>query len=86
MVPPEGLVGTNNYNVCVDYAYSYYMSSGQGARAERLCDRSPTRWGAPTPWDSRRAGVSGGRHQRAGARARQLPGVSRRRCMLCAVS
>ncbi|MEC7279164.1 MAG: hypothetical protein VXV98_03885, partial [Candidatus Thermoplasmatota archaeon] len=32
MVPPEGLVGTNNYNVCVDYAYSYYMSSGQGAR------------------------------------------------------
>ena len=32
MVPPEGFVGTNNYNVCLDYAYSYYMSSGQGAR------------------------------------------------------
>ena len=28
--PPEGYTG--NYNVCVDYAYSYYMSAGQGAR------------------------------------------------------
>lgn len=32
MAPPEGLVGTYNYNVCLDYAYSYYMNSGQGAR------------------------------------------------------
>lgn len=31
--PPEGYVGLwNNYNVCLDYAYSYYMSPGQGAR------------------------------------------------------
>tara|TARA_B110000444_G_scaffold261492_1_gene314159 strand:- start:19257 stop:32756 length:13500 start_codon:yes stop_codon:yes gene_type:complete len=28
--PPEGYQGS--YNVCVDYAYSYYMSAGQGAR------------------------------------------------------
>jgi len=28
--PPEGYHGS--YNVCIDYAYSYYMSSGQGAR------------------------------------------------------
>ncbi len=32
MAPPEGLVGNYNYNVCLDYAYSYYMNSGQGAR------------------------------------------------------
>ena len=32
MVPPEGFVGSYNYNVCLDYAYSYYMNSGQGAR------------------------------------------------------
>jgi FlaG/FlaF family flagellin (archaellin) len=29
--PPEGYVG-GSYNVCLDYAYSYYMSAGQGAR------------------------------------------------------
>jgi FlaG/FlaF family flagellin (archaellin) len=28
--PPEGYAGS--YNVCIDYAYSYYMSAGQGAR------------------------------------------------------
>ena len=28
--PPEGYAGS--YNVCLDYAYSYYMSAGQGAR------------------------------------------------------
>ena len=28
--PPEGYTGS--YNVCLDYAYSYYMSAGQGAR------------------------------------------------------
>ena len=28
--PPEGYSGS--YNVCLDYAYSYYMSAGQGAR------------------------------------------------------
>ena len=31
--PPEGYVGLfGSYNVCLDYAYSYYMSPGQGAR------------------------------------------------------
>ena len=31
--PPEGHNGLfGYYNVCVDYAYTYYMSSGQGAR------------------------------------------------------
>ncbi len=31
--PPEGYVGYGGYyNICLDYAYSYYMSSGQGAR------------------------------------------------------
>ena len=31
--PPEGYSGLfGYYNVCVDYAYSYYMNSGQGAR------------------------------------------------------
>ena len=31
--PPEGYAGLfGYYNVCVDYAYSYYMSSGEGAR------------------------------------------------------
>ena len=31
--PPEGYNGLwGNYNICLDYAYSYYMSSGQGAR------------------------------------------------------
>ena len=29
--PPEGYV-SSSYNVCLDYAYSYYMSAGQGAR------------------------------------------------------
>ena len=28
--PPQGYSGS--YNVCLDYAYSYYMSAGQGAR------------------------------------------------------
>ena len=28
--PPEGYTGS--YNVCIDYAYSYYMNAGQGAR------------------------------------------------------
>ena len=32
--PPEGYGGgyPSSYNVCLDYAYSYYMSPGQGAR------------------------------------------------------
>ena len=31
--PPEGYVGLfGSYNVCLDYAYSYYMTPGQGAR------------------------------------------------------
>ena len=31
--PPEGYNGLwGNYNICLDYAYSYYMSAGQGAR------------------------------------------------------
>jgi len=31
--PPEGYNGYGGYyNICLDYAYSYYMSSGQGAR------------------------------------------------------
>ena len=31
--PPEGFNGLfGYYNVCLDYAYTYYMSSGQGAR------------------------------------------------------
>ena len=31
--PPEGYVGYGGYyNICLDYAYSYYMNAGQGAR------------------------------------------------------
>ena len=31
--PPEGYVGYGGYyNICLDYAYSYYMNPGQGAR------------------------------------------------------
>ena len=31
--PPEGYVGLfGSYNICLDYAYSYYMNAGQGAR------------------------------------------------------
>ncbi len=34
LTPPEGYGGgyPSSYNVCVDYAYSYYMSAGEGAR------------------------------------------------------